>query len=60
MFEKWPEIDCLHSHVGSQGVDLRLMVEGVRFILSLAEQLNERLHRKQVSFPFASLVDHHS
>ena len=57
MFQKWPEVDCLHSHVGSQGVDLHLMVEGVHFILSLADQLNEVLHRKQVDFPQLSLLD---
>ena len=49
MFQKWPEVDCLHSHVGSQGVDLHLMVEGVKFIVSLADRINQLLGRKQVN-----------
>ena len=49
MFEKWPELNGLHSHVGSQGVDLHLMVAGVKVVVELADKINERLHRKQVA-----------
>ena len=49
MFKKWPEVDGLHSHVGSQGVDLHLMVGGVKFVVDLADQLNQHLQRKQVN-----------
>lgn len=49
MFEKWPELNGLHSHVGSQGVDLHLMVAGVKAVVELADKINERLHRKQVA-----------
>lgn len=48
MFRKWPALDALHSHVGSQGVDLHLMVGGVKFVVELAEKLNSLLGRKQV------------
>ena len=55
MFEKWPELNGLHSDVGSQGVDLHLMVAGVKAVVDLADVINERLHRKQVPSPL--LVD---
>lgn len=56
MFKKWPEVDGLHSHVGSQGVDLHLMVEGVKFVVNLADQLNQHLQRKQVYLILFSIL----
>ena len=49
LFAKWPEVNGLHSHVGSQGIDLSSMVNGVKFILDLADRLNRDLHRKQIT-----------
>ena len=48
MFSKWTALNCLHSHVGSQGIDLSMMVGGVKFVVDLADKINNRLGRKQV------------
>lgn len=48
MFAKWPALNCLHSHVGSQGIDLSMMVGGVQFVVELADRINSLLGRKQV------------
>jgi diaminopimelate decarboxylase len=38
----------LHSHVGSQGMPLKLMAEGVRVTYELAERINAAAGRRQV------------
>ena len=48
IFSKWPALNCLHSHVGSQGIDLSMMVGGVKFVVDLADKINSQLGRKQV------------
>lgn len=55
MFRKWPALDTLHSHVGSQGVDLHLMVGGVKCIVDLADRINHILGHNQV--PLAASPD---
>lgn len=49
LFEKWPEVNGLHSHVGSQGMDLRAMVQGAKFIVDLADRINRDLGRSQIT-----------
>ena len=43
-----PWMNSLHTHVGSQGCSLELMSDGVRKVVVLAGQINERAGRKQV------------
>ncbi len=43
-----PWLNSLHTHVGSQGCSLELMVGGVRKVTALAEEINAALGRQQV------------
>ncbi|MFE7661977.1 type III PLP-dependent enzyme domain-containing protein [Streptomyces celluloflavus] len=43
-----PWLTRLHAHVGSQGMPLALMAEGVRALYDLAEEINERAGRAQI------------
>ncbi|WP_435612090.1 diaminopimelate decarboxylase [Streptomyces sp. bgisy159] len=43
-----PWLTRLHAHTGSQGVPLQLMVRGVAAVYELAEEINERLGRRQI------------
>ncbi|MFH8403685.1 diaminopimelate decarboxylase [Streptomyces sp. NPDC018019] len=44
-----PWLTRLHVHVGSQGMPLELMADGVRVLYELAEEINERAGRPQVT-----------
>ncbi|MFJ6012017.1 diaminopimelate decarboxylase [Streptomyces sp. NPDC092952] len=48
-FERRPWLDRLHAHVGSQGCPLPLVAEGIRATYELAERINDRLGRAQVT-----------
>ncbi|WP_285489581.1 diaminopimelate decarboxylase [Amycolatopsis taiwanensis] len=48
-FAARPALTRLHVHVGSQGCPLELMVEGVREVYELAEEINRTLRRPQVN-----------
>ncbi|MFF2012602.1 diaminopimelate decarboxylase [Streptomyces sp. NPDC058195] len=48
-FERRPWLDRLHAHVGSQGCPLPLVAEGLRATYELAERINDRLGRAQVT-----------
>jgi diaminopimelate decarboxylase len=41
-------LTALHSHVGSQGIALEKMVAGIRKVVDLASEINERCGRQQV------------
>ncbi|UQA95060.1 type III PLP-dependent enzyme domain-containing protein [Streptomyces halobius] len=43
-----PWLTRLHAHVGSQGMPLELMAEGVRSLFGLAEEINEKAGRRQI------------
>ncbi|GCD45331.1 diaminopimelate decarboxylase [Streptomyces paromomycinus] len=43
-----PWLTRLHAHVGSQGMPLELMADGVRVLYELAEEINEKAARAQV------------
>lgn len=43
-----PWLTRLHAHVGSQGMPLTLMAEGVRALYTLAEEINESVGRRQI------------
>ncbi|MEV7088331.1 diaminopimelate decarboxylase [Streptomyces sp. NPDC093085] len=43
-----PWLTRLHSHTGSQGIPLDLMVQGVRTLYELAEEINAAAGRRQV------------
>lgn len=45
----WESIVALHVHVGSQGCDFSLMTEGVKRLLNLAQEINERVGHRQIS-----------
>lgn len=44
-----PWLTCLHTHVGSQGCPLELIAAGIAKTYALAEEINERLGRKQIT-----------
>ncbi|MFJ6750900.1 diaminopimelate decarboxylase [Streptomyces sp. NPDC091266] len=44
-----PWLTRLHAHVGSQGMPLELMAEGVRALFTLAEEINEKAGRDQIT-----------
>ncbi|KWT62573.1 diaminopimelate decarboxylase [Streptomyces albus subsp. albus] len=44
-----PWLTRLHVHVGSQGMALELMADGVRVLYELAEEINEKAGRAQVT-----------
>ncbi|MFB6815279.1 diaminopimelate decarboxylase [Streptomyces sp. NPDC056347] len=48
-FERRPWLDRLHAHVGSQGCPPPLVAEGLRATYELAERINERVGRAQVT-----------
>ncbi|MGW1411773.1 diaminopimelate decarboxylase [Streptomyces sp. NPDC002403] len=48
-FERRPWLDRLHAHVGSQGCPLPLVAEGIRTAYELAERINTRLGRPQIT-----------
>ncbi|WP_246574590.1 diaminopimelate decarboxylase [Streptomyces genisteinicus] len=48
-FARRPWLTRLHAHVGSQGCPLDLIAEGVAETYRLAEEINERLGRRQVT-----------
>lgn len=41
-FDRWPWLDGLHVHVGSQGVPLEVLVDGVARVVALADRLAAR------------------
>ena len=43
-----PWLTRLHAHVGSQGMPLELMAEGVRSLFDLAEEINDKAGRRQI------------
>ncbi|WP_103890616.1 type III PLP-dependent enzyme domain-containing protein [Actinacidiphila yanglinensis] len=47
-YARRPWLNRLHTHTGSQGVPLALMVEGVRAAYELAERINAAAGRQQV------------
>ena len=49
-FERYDWLTGLHCHVGSQGCELSLLVEGVRRLSKLAEDINGSVGRPQVSW----------
>ena len=49
-FERYDWLTGLHCHVGSQGCELSLLVEGVRRLSKLAEDINGSVGRAQVSW----------
>ncbi|WP_042452755.1 diaminopimelate decarboxylase [Streptacidiphilus jiangxiensis] len=48
-FARHPWLTRLHVHVGSQGCPLELIAAGVRAVHELAEEINERAGRRQVT-----------
>ncbi|MEY9872058.1 diaminopimelate decarboxylase [Streptacidiphilus sp. MAP12-33] len=48
-FARYPWLTRLHVHVGSQGCPLELIAAGVRAVYELAEDVNERAGRRQVT-----------
>ncbi|MEC3976738.1 diaminopimelate decarboxylase [Amycolatopsis sp. H20-H5] len=44
-----PWLTRLHVHVGSQGCPLDLIADGVAAVLGLAEEINHRLRRRQIT-----------
>jgi diaminopimelate decarboxylase len=44
-----PWLTCLHTHVGSQGCPLDLIVAGIAKTFALAHEINETLGRKQIT-----------
>jgi diaminopimelate decarboxylase len=48
-FAARPWLNRLHAHVGSQGCPLPLIAQGVRAAHDLAERINERLGRDQIT-----------
>ncbi|KAK8810544.1 hypothetical protein WA158_007119 [Blastocystis sp. Blastoise] len=47
-YKNWPQLTGLHIHVGSQGCPIDLFVKGARFIVDLAEEINQYVGREQV------------
>lgn len=43
-----PWLTRLHTHTGSQGIPLSLMVQGVSEAYALAEEINQRVGRRQI------------
>ena len=43
-----PWLTSLHTHVGSQGCSLELMISGIRKVVDLAEAINSAVGRQQV------------
>ncbi|MFI9767233.1 diaminopimelate decarboxylase [Streptomyces sp. NPDC052415] len=47
-YEERPWLTRLHTHTGSQGVPLSLMARGVAETYQLAEEINDRIGRRQI------------
>ncbi|MFE6335679.1 diaminopimelate decarboxylase [Streptomyces sp. NPDC057798] len=47
-YEERPWLTRLHAHTGSQGVPLSLMARGVAETYQLAEEINDRIGRRQI------------
>ncbi|MDJ1137380.1 diaminopimelate decarboxylase [Streptomyces iconiensis] len=47
-YRERPWLTRLHAHVGSQGIPLELMAEGVRVVHALAEEVNAAAGRRQI------------
>ncbi|MER6913106.1 diaminopimelate decarboxylase [Streptomyces sp. NPDC000594] len=48
MYRERPWLTRLHTHTGSQGIPLARMVEGVRELHALAEEINTAVGRRQI------------
>ena len=44
-----PWLTTMHTHIGSQGCELTLMVAGIRQTVDLAEEINSKLGRQQIN-----------
>lgn len=44
-----PWLTSIHTHIGSQGCSLELMVKGIRNVVDLAERINDALPQQQIS-----------
>ncbi|MEC5182484.1 diaminopimelate decarboxylase [Arthrobacter sp. CG_A4] len=44
-----PALDRMHTHVGSQGCPLPLMVDGIALVVNLAEEINRRAGFHQIT-----------
>lgn len=42
-------LTSMHTHIGSQGCTLELMVAGIRVVVDLAKEINQVVGRKQIS-----------
>ena len=47
-FQRYPWLTGLHVHVGSQGCSLELLVEGVKRIMQLRQEIHDQLGRNQI------------
>ena len=41
-------LDAIHCHVGSQGVDIALAIDGIRATVDFALDINRRVGRRQI------------
>ncbi|MFL5333343.1 MAG: diaminopimelate decarboxylase [Geminicoccaceae bacterium] len=48
-FRERPWLTCVHTHIGSQGCPLELIAGGVAKAVALAEEINARAGRRQVT-----------
>jgi diaminopimelate decarboxylase len=48
-YQARPWLTCLHTHVGSQGCPLELIAAGIAKTYALAQEINERLGRRQIA-----------
>jgi diaminopimelate decarboxylase len=47
-YRRYPWMTGIHVHVGSQGIPLEMMVEGIREVTLLADEINERIGARRI------------
>lgn len=49
-FQKYPWLTGVHLHIGSQGCDIKMLVDGCKIVYDFVIEVNNHLQKKQINF----------